>query len=222
MREAKLRHTIAMFVLTITQRDTATAGDRVEELLPRLHGLTTEHAFRRSWGTELVGATLEADAAVAAALTALRQGERGARRWAVGLGVGRVDVEPDGVLAGPGPSRSRRALERCLKAAVPIAVEAGPAGVGFEGVPPAPDSAAAAEGVLRLLGELVASRTEAEWAVLDLLVPGVRGQQKAVAESLGVTVQAVSQAISRARWTQEWEARPAARLLLGLAAFAVD
>lgn len=211
-----------MFVLTLTQRDAATAGDRAEELLAVLHGLPTTHAFRRSWGTEVVGATEYADAAVQATLAALRQGERGTRRWGVGIGVGRVDLEPDGVLAGPGPSRSRRALERCAKAPLPVSVEAGPAGVGFDGVPPAPDSARAAEGVLRLLGELVAARTSAEWAALDLLVPGVRGQQKAVAESLGITVQAVSQSISRARWAQEWEARPAARMLLDLASFAVD
>lgn len=211
-----------MFVLTLTQRDAATAGDRVQELLAVLPGLPTAHAFRRSWGTEVVGATEYADAAVQATLAALRQGERGTRRWGVGIGVGRVDLEPDGVLAGPGPSRSRRALERCAKAPLPVAVEAGPAGVGFDGVPPAPDSARAAEGVLRLLGELVAARTSAEWAALDLLVPGVRGQQKAVAETLGITVQAVSQSISRARWAQEWEARPAARMLLDLASFAVD
>lgn len=211
-----------MFVLTLTQRDAATAGDRVQELLAVLPGLPTAHAFRRSWGTEVVGATEYADAAVQATLAALRQGERGTRRWGVGIGVGRVDLEPDGVLAGPGPSRSRRALERCAKAPLPVSVEAGPAGVGFDGVPPAPDSARAAEGVLRLLGELVAARTSAEWAALDLLVPGVRGQQKAVAESLGITVQAVSQSISRARWAQEWEARPAARMLLDLASFAVD
>jgi hypothetical protein len=45
----------------------------------------------------------------------------------------------------------------------------------------------------------------------------VRGQQKAVAEALGITTQAVSKAIARAHWPEEWAARPAAARLLGLA-----
>lgn len=38
------------------------------------------------------------------------------------------------------------------------------------------------EGLLRMLGQWIRTRTEAEWSVVDLLTPGVRGQQKAVAE----------------------------------------
>jgi FixJ family two-component response regulator len=75
---------------------------------------------------------------------------------------------------------------------------------------------------LRLLGDLVAARTHADWAVLDLLLPGVRGQQKAIAAALGVSVQAVSQTMSRAKVTQEVEGRVAADLLLRLTAFAVE
>lgn len=211
-----------MFVLTLTQRDAPTHGDRVDELLRALAPHTGEHPFRRSWGDEAVGALSNPDAAVASALVALRQGGRGGRRWSVGIGVGPVSAGPDGALTGQGAARSRRAVERCGRQAMPLAVEAGPAGVGFEGVPAAPDSAAAAESVLRLLGDLVTKRSEAEWAVIDLLIPGVRGQQRDVASALGISVQAVSQALARAGWAREWEARPAASLLLGLAAFAVD
>jgi predicted transcriptional regulator len=44
----------------------------------------------------------------------------------------------------------------------------------------------------------------------------VRGQQKAVAEALGITAQAVSKAIARAHWNEEFDARPAAAHLLRL------
>jgi len=236
-----------MFVLTLTQRDGTTQGDRVDELLGALSGIPAAHPFARSWGDEAVGVVERAEDAVTAALAALRvRGETG-HRWSVGIGVGpvRVSEPPEGAhhgrgagvlavlgverepeeasrIGGPGAARSRRAVERCPRTGVPLAVEAGPAGVGFEGVPSAPESAAAAEGVLRLLGELMLRRTATEWSVLDLLVPGVRGQQKEVAAALGVSVQAVSQAVARSRWALEWEARPSAALLLRLAAFAVD
>ncbi|MOA63312.1 hypothetical protein D3C78_1889930 [compost metagenome] len=57
-------------------------------------------------------------------------------------------------------------------------------------------------------------RSTAEWRVLDLLTPGVRGQQKAVAQELGITTQAVSKALARAQWSEEHAARPAAARLL--------
>ena len=70
------------------------------------------------------------------------------------------------------------------------------------------------EAVLRLLGQIVATRSIAEWAVLDLLTPGVRGQQKHVATELGISAQAVSKAVVRSAWVEEWAARPAAARLL--------
>nr|WP_174233571.1 fused MFS/spermidine synthase [Micrococcus sp. HSID17228] len=79
------------------------------------------------------------------------------------------------------------------------------------------EAAAEAEAVLRLVGQLVWSRTDAEWAVLDLLVPGVRGQQKPAAAALGITAQAVSQAVQRSYWNEEHACRPAAARLLTLA-----
>jgi hypothetical protein len=91
------------------------------------------------------------------------------------------------------------------KERVPVAVEG-----------PLADLAAEAESVLRLLGHIVHDRSEAEWRVLDLLTPGVRGQQKAVAEELGITSQAVSKAVARAQWNEEHAARPAAARLLSL------
>ena len=70
--------------------------------------------------------------------------------------------------------------------------------------------------LLRLLGQIVDGRTSAEWRVLDLLTFGVRGQQKTVAAELGISTQAVSKAVARAQWNEEYAARPAAARLLGL------
>lgn len=215
-----------MFTLTITQRDSG--SDRVPDLLSSLATIAvgeTGQPFRRTFGSQVVGVVESPDTAVDATLRSLRIGTdatgRGKRAWAVGVGLG--PVLPDGdALAGPGPSRSRRASDAALKATVPVSVEAGPAGVTFDGVPAAPTSAAAAQGVLRLLGDLVAARTHADWEVLDLVLPGVRGQQKAIAAALGITVQAVSQTLARAKLKQETEGRTAAALLLELAAFAVE
>jgi len=62
----------------------------------------------------------------------------------------------------------------------------------------------------------VVSRSAAEWRVVDLLVPGARGQQKVVAAELGITPQAVSKAVARSLWQEEWDVRPAAARLLDL------
>jgi hypothetical protein len=81
---------------------------------------------------------------------------------------------------------------------------------------PDADIAAEAEAVLRLLGQIVSTRTEAEWAVLDLMTPGARGQQKYIGQELGITTQAVSKAVVRSHWVEEWACRPAAARLLDM------
>jgi hypothetical protein len=48
------------------------------------------------------------------------------------------------------------------------------------------------------------------------LTPGARGQQKLIAEVLGITTQAVSKAVVRSHWAEEWACRPAAARLLDL------
>lgn len=198
-----------MYTVTINQRDRA-AGDRVPELLRALARLQPDVPFDRTVGDEAQAIFTAPGPAVDAALTALRPDACGHVRWNVGIGVGRLDEPlPLGVADARGPAlaHSRRAVERAQ------ASGEGPA-IAVEG----PDAALAhdAEGVLRLLGLAIVKRTTAEWRVLDLLTPGVRGQQKAVAEALGITTQAVSKAIARAHWPEEWAARPAATRLLGL------
>lgn len=205
------------YVLTINQRDAREVGDQVRELLRALRPVGTVLPFQRSVGDEAVGIVPDARTAVDAALIALRH-----RRWNVGIGVGSVGpMGTDGLPAGgtlpdtqslrdvggPGLVYARRAVEEAAKAGVrvPVAVDG-----------PDEQVAEEAQSVLRLIGQLVLTRTEAEWAVLDLMVPGVRGQQKPVAAELGITVQAVSKAVQRSFWNEEHACRPAAERLLGL------
>lgn len=205
------------YVLTINQRDSREVGDLVGELLRALRPVGTVVPFQRSVGDEAIGVVPDARSAVDAALIALRH-----RRWNVGIGVGSLGpVTKDGSPAGgslpdtqdlhdvggPALVYARRAVEEAAKAGVrvPLAVDG-------------PDEQAAeeAQSVLRLIGQLVLTRTDAEWAVLDLMVPGVRGQQKPVAAELGITVQAVSKAVQRSFWNEEHACRPAAERLLAL------
>lgn len=194
------------YVLTINQRDSREVGDLVDDLLRSLRRFPTTVPFQRSVGDEVLGVVDSATAAVDAALQALRP-----RRWHVGIGVGGVTPPvPKNLLdaSGPGLVYARRAVDRARRTGerIPLAVE-GPDGA----------IAADAEAVLRLLGQIVSTRTAAEWAVLDLMTPGARGQQKHVAQELGITAQAVSRAVVRSSWTEEWATRPAAARLLDLA-----
>lgn len=194
-----------MYVLTINQRDSREVGDLVPELIRKLRHLPTVVPFQRSVGDEAQGVVDDPMVAVDAALIAVRQ-----RRWHVGLGVGELLVPvPANILEaqGYGLVYARRAVERAQRTGerVPLAVAGPDSGIAAE-----------AEAVLRLLGQIVATRTDAEWKVLDLLTPGARGQQKLVAEELGITTQAVSKAVVRSHWAEEWACRPAAARLLGL------
>ncbi|MDF9278999.1 hypothetical protein P4U43_14510 [Arthrobacter sp. EH-1B-1] len=194
-----------MFVVTINQRDSRDVGDLVPELLREFRFIDTVVPFQRSVGDELQGVVGSAGVAVDVALKGIRY-----RRWHVGIGVGEVHSPlPERITdaEGYGLVYSRRAVNRAQKTGerIPLAVEG-------------PDSevSAEAEAVLRLLGQIVYTRTDAEWNVLDLMTPGARGQQKLIAQELGITTQAVSKAVIRSHWMEEWATRPAAARLLDL------
>lgn len=194
-----------MFTLTINQTDSRRDGDRVPQLLKDLRHIPACLDFDRSVEDEVQGIVEFPHQAVEAALIALRCGS-----WFVGIGVGPVNEPlPNQIkdATGHGLIYARRAVDRLRngKERVPVAVDG-----------PFADLAAEAEAVLKLLGHIVHDRSAAEWRVLDLLTPGVRGQQKAVAQELGITTQAVSKAVARAQWNEEHAARPAAARLLQL------
>jgi hypothetical protein len=206
-----------MFVVTINQRDTREAGDQVDQLIAGLTAHSDLLSFERTVGDECQAVLENPGSAVEAALLALRP-----RRWNVGIGICSSVNITDGLIA------SRRAVVRAAETGRSDALRAGALPLRVVAAQPVPGEAPRAapvtvlaeeaEAVLRLLGHIVAERTDAEWRVLDLLVPGVRGQQKFVAEALGITAQAVSKAIQRSRWMEELAARPGAARLLSLAA----
>ena len=192
-----------MYLVTLKQRDRRGDGDLGDEILRSLSGIATLAPFQRSGPSVLIGVPERAEDAVDATLRALRS-----HHWLVGLGIGSL-YEPvpreAQYLQGTALGYAHTAVERSEHTGerIPLSV------VG-------PDTAVAAEAeaVLRLLGQIVSTRSAAEWAVLDLLTPGVRGQQKHVAAELGISAQAVSKAVVRSAWVEEWAARPAAARLL--------
>jgi len=204
---APVADTGSVYVVTLDQR--RRGGGDPAALVRRLASLDAVVPFQRAREHTVQGITGDPAAAVEAALAGLRGGA-----WSVGIGVGPVHLQTAvdeegraGLRAeGPGTVHGRAAAGAALGTArVPVCVAAADA-----------PAAAQAQAVLRLLGRIVLERSEAEWRVVDLLVPGVRGQQKMVAAELGITPQAVSKAVARSLWQDEWDARPAAARLLGL------
>ena len=216
-----------MFVMTIDQRGSTGAQDKVPELIARISRLSNE-GFERSVGDELQGVVADAAEVVDIALHALRTGS-----WYVGIGVGAVNLPPGASPregTGAGFVAARRAVELAKAAAtqVPLSVVSGSMVSGStgkesgamrgkgeewnEGV----RACANAEAVLRLLGRVVQGRTEAQWRVVDALGGGYgeHGRQKQVAAELGITEQSVSRTVLRSGWPEEWAARPAAAMLL--------
>lgn len=197
---------VNVFVLTFIKRsesaDLAALETRLEALNPAV-------GFVRTYPDEVQGAFDSAEDALAAVLAGARHGEF----W-VGLGAGEL-VRPRFAAAlgavstqecsGAALNLSRSAVEQAQTGAPPrgVCVHAGRA-----------ETALQLTGLLRLLYRVGAARTEAEWRVLDLLIPGVRGQQKAVAAALGISAQAVSKTLVRATWHEELAARPLAVSLL--------
>lgn len=193
-----------MYVLTIDQRNSTNEPDRVPKLLNQLDGVATAVPFDRSVGDEVQGVLASGDDVIEAALRCLRAGG-----WYVGIGIGAVELPlPATPREGRGSAfvAARAAVERAKKTGdrAPLAVEGAP-------------GAAEAEAVLSLIGRFVMHRTDAEWRILDLLEPQQRGSQSAVARTLDISPQAVSKAVFRSAWIEEWAARPAAAVLLQLA-----
>jgi hypothetical protein len=211
-----------MIVLTVDQRASTTRGDLVPQVLDRLAARTRAGGrldpavllpFERTVGDEIQGllGAGEAGAQLAVGIVAdlLRDGG-----WSVGIGVGGVDQplpESSRAAAGPAFFRAREAVEQAKGRgiAVPLAV------VGPPDEPTA-TIVSDAQALIRLLGAVAARRSDAGWEAIDTLAEHERDDapQRAVAERLGVSEQAVSQRLRTALWAEEVAARPlAARLL---------
>jgi hypothetical protein len=204
-----------MWTLTVDQEGSRRVGDRVEALLADLADTSplvdaapgaVVLPFERTVGDEVQGVLADPDLVVALALHLVRLGG-----WSIGIGAGGVDVPlPASSRAGSGSAfiHARDAVEAAKSRlrSVPLAVRGDDA-----------DLAAEAEGVLVLLGSVVARRTEPGWAVVDRLTSGAGERQEDLAADLGITQQAVSARLRSALWFEEAAARPAAARLLRLA-----
>jgi hypothetical protein len=208
-----------MWTMTVDQEGSRRVGDRVDALLA---GLAVASPlvdappgavllpFERTVGDEVQGVLTDPDLVVALTLHLVRVGG-----WSIGIGVGTVDTPlPTSSRAGSGTAfvHARDAVEAAKSRlrSVPLAVRG-----------PRADLAAEAEGVLTLLGSVVARRTAAGWAVVDRLAVGpgrAAPRQGDVAAALGISQQAVSSRTRAALWAEELAARPAAARLLRLAA----
>lgn len=204
-----------MWALTVDQEGSRRVGDRVELLLAALRRDSplvgaprgaVVLPFDRTVGDEVQAVLGDPDLVVAVALHLIRIGG-----WSVGIGAGTVD--------GPLPATSRAGSGTAFIHAR-AAVEA--AKSRLRGVPlavrgPRADLAAEAEGVLTLLGSVVARRTADGWSVVDRLAAAAGARQQDVAAELGISQQAVSARLRSALWSEELAARPAAARLLRLA-----
>ncbi|MDD0857385.1 helix-turn-helix domain-containing protein [Arthrobacter alpinus] len=195
-----------MFVLTIDQRGSRTHGDRVPELLALLSDVDAVLAFERSVGDEIQGVLADPEAVVETVTRVLRE-----RDWYIGIGLGAVDLplpKSSREASGNAFIAAREAVESAKKTGdrVPLCVRTP--------VSAAAHWAAAAEGVLVLLGDVVRKRSNAEWRVIDALdaSPGVA--QKQIAKQLEISPQAVSKSIFRSGRQEELAGRRAAALLL--------
>ncbi|GAA1349100.1 hypothetical protein [Falsarthrobacter nasiphocae] len=187
-----------MFVLTLDQRDSTHLSDAVPGLLALLgRECTTTLPFERTAGDEVQALFASAQDVVDALTLVLRHGG-----FAAGLGVGPVDQPlPDSTRAARGPAYT----------AAREAVEAAKLGSGAQlaVVAHADDSRTpteAGEEVSALVwpwAVLVAARTQKQWEALDALRE--HGTQKAAAEALGRTPQALSKLV-RAAHAEELQA----------------
>ena len=205
-----------MFVVTMTQRSVEPSEQRVSEFHQEI-GQRLGIELSGSWSSDPMTyrqVFSTASHVVEAALYAMRLGT-----WNVGIGVGAA-TEHDDELSGSGVRAADLAVSLAAKQGqlVPLRVEAAKPPRGVEPT----QLGKHAQSVLQLLGHVVSRRSAAEWAVLDRLDPGIRGQQRRVAQELGMTVQAVSQAIKRSLYNTEHEVRSAASLLLDQAEAAVN
>ena len=178
-----------MFVLTFIQRS---AQHSLTALSDELAKLNPRVAFAQTYPDEIQGAFDRASDALHAALIAARD-----NGFWVGIGIGELNTTD---CTGDALEFSR------------LAVEEAQGGAPVRCISISADNhhlAELAAGSARLLYRVCADRTDAEWRVVNLLVPGVRGQQKAAATALGITTQAVSRTLVRSLWHEEQAARGA-------------
>lgn len=192
-------------VLTVDQRASRSAGDRVPALLDALQPLPCRLPFRRTAGDEVQGLLTDPADLPAVVEQVLRSGG-----WRIGIGLGPVDEPlPQDVREARGPAfvHARTAVDAARQAPADLRVRAEPA---------ADQAARALESALWLWAALLERRTDRGWQVVDLVDSGATYDQ--AAQRLGITQSAVSQ---RAAAAGVVEGRRARELAAHLAAAAL-
>lgn len=200
-----------MYILTLIARSPAQGLD-LAQVKDQLNRLDPAIPFTQTYPDELQGGFDAAEPALRALLLAAQE----SNFW-VGLGIGAVKAPRFAAALGAVSTTecSGDALDYSR-----IAVEQAQTGSPSRGVVILGQDRAfsnQATGLARLLYRVASQRSEAENRVLSLITPRVRGQQKAVAQALGITAQAVSKTLVRALYHEQEAALPAlAEILITL------
>ena len=198
-----------MFALTIDQRRSRSGADAVPQLLNELSAVRAVLGFERTVGDEIQALVGEPAAVIEALRVVLRDG-----RWSTGLGIGAVRRPlPASVREASGPALvdAREAVEAAKTAgAVRVSVRS----------TSAPQYAAEVEALVRLIGVLIERRTARQWRVVDAVRAG--GTQRAAADELAISPQAVSKAVATTALDVEEAGYPLLERLLTAADDASD
>lgn len=183
-----------MFVLTLDQRGSGRAGDRVPELLSALSAVPTRLPAERTTGEQAQVLLDTAESALDCVRVATELGE-----WSAGLGIGPVEQPLPGSVRevrGGAVAASRAAAEAARRTSqVPLAVRA--ADARHE------QTAADAQAMLRLIGWMIRTRNTGQRRTVSALraEPGLTQAQ--LADRLGVTQQTVSRSLKTSGWREE-------------------
>ena len=201
-----MRYTSTMYVLTVDQQSSRTQPDRVPELLRAVEDVSTVLPFVRTVGDEAQAVLDSAPHVVRACIAIARAGQ-----WSIGIGLGEVEHPlPDSSDQARGQAfiAARTAVETAKNSWSPLCVET--ATTSEDHVKDAQD----AQTVLRLMFDLTARATDAQWQVIDALRNTPGASQTQIAEDLNVSQQAVSKSLRAGRAEGIMEAIDCAERLL--------
>lgn len=201
-----MRYTSTMYVLTVDQQSSRTQPDRVPELLRAVEDVSTVLPFVRTVGDEAQAVLDSAPHVVRACIAIARAGQ-----WSIGIGLGEVEHPlPDSSDQARGQAfiAARTAVETAKNSWSPLCVET--ATTSEDHIKDAQD----AQTVLRLMFDLTARATDAQWQVIGALRNTPGASQTQIAEDLNISQQAVSKSLRAARAEGIMEAIDCAERLL--------
>ena len=201
-----MRYTSTMYVLTVDQQSSRTQPDRVPELLKAVGDVSTVLPFVRTVGDEAQAVLDSAPHVVRACIAIARAGQ-----WSIGIGLGQVEHPlPDSSDQARGQAfiAARTAVETAKNSWSPLCVET--AATSEDHVKDTQD----AQTVLRLMFDLIARATDAQWQVIDALRNAPGASQAQIAQDVNISQQAVSKSLRAARAEGIMEAIDCAERLL--------